>query len=243
MAGKALRPLSEGKLWSLEELRVLAAIFSNAAFAIGDDNRSECRAIADAFGRTPGSVDRQWRNMAAVARGSRAGNIGKLVVRAVQDHLFDPLACTRAALIVCESRGWKLRQLVLEGTLGEELEPAPQGERAEILRALRGFAGDLAFKVFSSGSQGFFRQGKIALPSGARYQAQITAVLIGSKRDSLLSPLAAKDDVGFALLDVLDRVDSKVFQSGRAGFYGHGKVAVASERYQVAIQAVQIGVP
>jgi hypothetical protein len=52
--------------WSTDELRVLAAIYFNSSFSIGDDGRDECRSIADAIGRTPSSVDRQWRNLDAV---------------------------------------------------------------------------------------------------------------------------------------------------------------------------------
>ena len=71
--------------WSMTELRVLAAIYFSASFSAGDDAREECRMIADCFGRTPASVDRQWRNMQAVIVGKTNYNIGQLVRQAVQD--------------------------------------------------------------------------------------------------------------------------------------------------------------
>jgi hypothetical protein len=48
--------LSGKQLWKEDELIVLSAIFANLGFAFGDDERKECKLIAKAFGRSPGTV-------------------------------------------------------------------------------------------------------------------------------------------------------------------------------------------
>lgn len=227
--------------WTIEELRVLAAIYFNAKFSIGDDARDECRAIADCFGRTPSSIDRQWRNLDAVVKGKASYNIGNLVRQTANDYLSHPAGSKSVALSICEQQGWPLSSLITEGRQAPLASSIGVAEDSEIRIGFRNLLDHLDFKLFASGSQGFYCQGKIALDDGRRYQAQVTAVLIGSKDDMTINVVATRDDVSFALVPILDRLENKTFKTGRVGYYANGKAQVGSERYQVGIQAVQIG--
>lgn len=227
--------------WSLDELRVLAAIFFNASFSVGDDARDECRTIADCFARTPSSIDRQWRNMQAVVQQNKTYNIGKLVHQAVHDYVNDPVGSRAVALATCRKYGWPLTDLITKGRQAQPLATVGDAGRQEMMVYFREFLDGLQFKVFSSGSQGFFRQGKFVSATGSRYQAQATAVLIGSKQDLTIQVEASGEEVAYAFIPVIKAVEAKVFRTGRSGFYGQGKLLVRNERYQGALQAVEIG--
>ncbi len=226
--------------WSVEEARVLAAIYFNSSFSIGDDARDECRAIADCFGRTPASIDRQWRNLDSVVRGKQ-GNIGDVVRQVAREYLSSPQASRSVALQICAQHRWPLEDLI---TVGQQSIPLQQPQRSDVddefNRALREFSDRMDFKVFSSGSQGFYRQGKLNLTSGKRFQTQITAVLIGSKHDLTIKLQASADEIIFALRPLIDDIKPKEFRTGRVGYYVNGKIGVGVERYQVSIQAVEI---
>jgi hypothetical protein len=99
----------------------------------------------------------------------------------------------------------------------------------------------VAFKVFSSGSQGFYRQGKITLEDRTRYQAQVTAVLVGSKHDLTTGMATSPEEIAFAAGPLVDGIVAKTFRSGRTGYYGQGKAKVGAEKFQVSFQAVEIG--
>lgn len=233
-----------GREWSVDELRVLSAIFFNSSFSIGDDARDECRAIADSLGRSPASVDRQWRNMAAIVREKPGYNVGMQVRRAVAEYLSNPAGHRQVAVTICDRHGWPLKSYIT-GEAGE-LRPAitSSGEHElsdDVRGGLRRLCDFLAFKVFSSGSQGFFGQGKVPVKTRARYQGQISAVLIGSKSDLLVTVKATRDEIAWAIHTVIDRIEAKTFRTGRVGFYGSGRVRVGTENYQVSVQAVQIG--
>jgi hypothetical protein len=75
---------------------------------------------------------------------------------------------------------------------------------------------------------------------GLRYQAQVTAVLIGSKRNLTSDVQATRDDVAFEASTIIARLEVKEFRTGRVGYYASGKVAVGGERFQVGMQAVRI---
>jgi len=227
--------------WSLDELRVLAAIYFNASFSAGDDARDECRAIADCFSRPPASIDRQWRNMQAVLQQNKTYNIGRLVHQAVHDYVNDPVGSKAVALATCRTKGWPLTDLITQGRQSQPLEALEDAGRQEMARYFRDFLDGLQFKVFSTGSQGFFRAGKFTSLSGSRYQAQATAVLIGSKKDLTIQVKAKSEEVAYAFIPVVNAVEAKVFKTGRTGFYGQGKLSVGTERYQAALQAVEIG--
>jgi hypothetical protein len=237
----SLKSVDGSRNWTVEELRVLAAIYFNANFSIGDDARDECRAIADCFGRTPASIDRQWRNLDAVVKGKPAYNIGNLVRQAATDYLAHPAGSKAVAVSICQDLGWPLISLITEGSQAPLITGKNGETDGEIRLAFRNLLDHLDFKLFASGSQGFFCQGKIRLEDGRRYQAQVTAVLIGSKADLTIHVRATRDDVAFALQPLLDQLENKRFKTGRVGYYINGKVTVGSERFQVGIQAVEIG--
>lgn len=234
------RQASGRRNWSLDELRVLAAIYFNSSFSIGDDARDECRVIADAFGRTPSSVDRQWRNMAAIVKGDNSYNVGLLVKQAVADYLADPTSSKRFAVHVCEERGWPVANL-MDRPHDARLVIPSDSPQAEILAHLYRFCDGIEYKLFSTGSQGFYRQGKLVLSDGRRYQAQVTVVLIGSKDDLSIHLRARVPDVAEAIQPLAARVQAKTFRTGRTGYYGTGKAIVERESFQVSIQAVEIG--
>lgn len=229
-----------GRNWSLEELRVLAAIFFNSNFSIGDDAHDECRVMADCFQRTPSSVDRQWRNLDAVRKGKTDVNVGHLVKKVVADYLADPKASRSLAEAICASQGWPLEGFIR----GEEVQRLASTEslgNGAMTDALLRLAEGLEYKYFSTGSQGFFRQSKITLPGGSRYQAQITAVLIGSKENMSVNVSTRPADLCNAIRPLILEVAEKTFKTGRKGYYGNGKTKVGNEKFQVAIQAVEIG--
>jgi hypothetical protein len=232
---------TRNRKWTIEELRVLCAIFFNASFSIGDDARDECRAIADCFGRTPSSIDRQWRNVAAVVGEKPGYNIGRLVKKAAMDYLARPRGSKEVALSLCKSQGWPLEGLIRDGSQDPLSRDTATAVPEATMGQLKQLCERLDFKVFSSGSQGFFKQKKLVDPTGLRYQAQISAVLIGSKADMTIEVRASREEVGYAVVPLLRAVDEKKFSTGRVGLYGHGKVSVGSERYQVSVQLVQIG--
>ncbi len=225
--------------WAEDELRVLAAIFFNASFSIGDDKRDECRIIADAFGRTPSSVDRQWRNMAAVVKGKTGYNIGALVKQAVIDYLSDPVVYKTFALDVCGRRDWPLAGLVV---WREEVTLPTQGRvDAELATALKSCCRSLEFKLFPSGSQGFYSERDAHTVGSRSMQIQISATLIGSSQDPTIHLKARREDISSAVEQLVPAVEVKVFNTGRIGIYGGGRCEVKNERFHVNIQAVEIG--
>jgi len=227
--------------WSTDELRVLAAIYFNASFSMGDDQRDECRAIADCFGRTPASIDRQWRNLDAVVKGKKSYNIGNLVRQTAGDYLSHPAGSKSIAISICKQQSWPLESLITDGKQAPLATSYGTQSNSDLQSAFRSLLDHLDFKLFSSGSQGFYCQGKIVLGDGQRYQAQVTVVLIGSKNDLTINVEASRDEITFALLPILDKIQNKSFKTGRDGYYANGKAQLGKERYQVGIQAVQIG--
>lgn len=94
-------------------------------------------------------------------------------------------------------------------------------------------------KAFSTGSKGFYGQGKIDA-AGKRYQAQVTAVLIGSKGNPKVKLQASPDQARGALVtDLIDKgVEPRTFSSGKTGFRAQGKVQIGGQTYQTSAQAV-----
>jgi hypothetical protein len=225
--------------WTDDQLRVLAAMFFNASFSIGDDARDECRIIADAFGRTPSSVDRQWRNMAAVVKGKTGYNIGALVRQAVTDHLSDPVTYKAYALDICRRRDWPLAGLIVRKgavDLPTQDRPAPA-----LLSALKDSCSSLEFKLFPSGSQGFATERDVLFGGSRTIHIQISATLIGSSQSPNVHLKASSADISRAVQELVPSVEAKVFNTGRVGSYGGGNCQVGNERFHVNIQAVEIG--
>lgn len=233
---------SVARPWQLDEARVLAAIYFNSDFSIGDDNREECRVIADALHRSPGSVDRQWRNLHAVVTRNVGTHIGKTVKDAASEYLNNPLAARRIALDIVERYRWPLADLISgERILLRPIE-TPNLPPA-LLEALNGLAGRIRPKMFKTGSQGYFAQGKLEVPDGPRFQGQLSAIQIGSRETPDLRLAGSSEEAAFAIRELFPTLAAKSFRTGRTGFYTQSKVAIAAQRFQAAIQVVQIGDP
>ena len=69
--------------WTDEEITVLVTIYMNNDFSIGDDARPENHLIASSFGRKPGAIDRQWRNVKDVFCGKLTANVGRKIKETV----------------------------------------------------------------------------------------------------------------------------------------------------------------
>lgn len=94
-------------------------------------------------------------------------------------------------------------------------------------------------KTFSTGSKGFYGQDKITI-GGKRYQAQVSAVLVGSKGNPRVRVHANADQAQAALIaDLIDKgVEAKTFSSGKTGYRAQGKVQIGDQTYQASAQAV-----
>jgi len=94
-------------------------------------------------------------------------------------------------------------------------------------------------KTFGTGSKGFFGQGKIDA-AGKRYQAQVSAVLVGSKGNPRVKVQGSPDQAKAALVtDLLDKgVEPRTFSSGKTGYRTQGKVEIGGQTYQASAQAV-----
>ncbi|MCP2341142.1 hypothetical protein [Actinomadura rupiterrae] len=98
----------------------------------------------------------------------------------------------------------------------------------------------LAAKAFRTGSTGFFATGKIEV-GGRRYQAQVMAVLIGSKDDPKAKVHADVDQARSALAALLrDGLVPAQFKSGKRGYRMQGKAEIGDQRFQCSAQAVQL---
>lgn len=226
--------------WTEDELRVLAAIYFKADFSLGDDARDECRTIAACFDRSPSAIDRQWRNMDAVAKGKRGLNIGKLVKEAVGNYLAHPSGCATLAVRVCEVRGWPLIDLIREGRQSEVNKPLLQERDRQIETQLCLFAEQLVFVVFPAGAQGFLRTGVIAA-GGIKYDVRISAVAVGTRGKPHVHVRTRSADLASAMLPVVRDVEPRILAAGKIGYYGQGRIAVNAESFEVVIRAVQCG--
>jgi hypothetical protein len=94
-------------------------------------------------------------------------------------------------------------------------------------------------KTFSTGSKGFYGQDKIEV-GGKRYQAQVQAVLVGSKGNPRVKVQANADQARAALVtDLIDRgLEAKSFSTGKTGYRTQGKVQIGDQTYQASAQAV-----
>jgi hypothetical protein len=106
-------PILKGKKsWTEPEIVVLCAIFSSVNFSAGDDESPECNAIAREFGRSTGTVDRQWRNVKDYLAGYDVPKVGNLV-KIYSDHLLSkPKIVKELAKYYCELNKWNLFNLI-----------------------------------------------------------------------------------------------------------------------------------
>lgn len=98
--------------WSDDELTVLVAIYLCNDFSIGDDARPENQAIAEALGRSPSAVDRQWRNLEDLRSGKEVLHVGDNVRQALESQLDAPLDGRLRARRVIDANGWGIGWLL-----------------------------------------------------------------------------------------------------------------------------------
>lgn len=98
--------------WREDEIVVLCAIFSASPFSSGDDEHPECKLIAYAFERTPGTIDRQWRNIKDYLAGLPADKVGQNVKKWADLLLDDPTMVKNLAKYYCEKNAWPLEPLI-----------------------------------------------------------------------------------------------------------------------------------
>ena len=96
------------KSFNEAEIVVLCGLFSVMDFSAGDDERIECKRIAAAFGRSPGTIDRQWRNIKDYLAGLPSGKTGQEVKRWTDVMLQDPRLVRSLAVYYCAERNWNL---------------------------------------------------------------------------------------------------------------------------------------
>jgi hypothetical protein len=231
--------MSARQNWTEDELRVLAAIYFKADFSLGDDERDECRTIAACFNRSAAAIDRQWRNMDAVVKGKSGMNIGKLVSDTVAGYLSNPAGFTQLAAHICEKRGWPLVDLIRQGYQSIENKPIVQEKDDKLSDMLKRFAQGMMFKVFPAGAQGFQRDGEIYF-NQIRYSVQISAVAIGTRGNNSIHVQTKPTALADSLEPITSRVQSKIFGTGRRGYYVSGRATVDTQSFQVAIRAIQV---
>lgn len=103
---------SKRERWSDDELTVLVAIYLRNDFSIGDDARHENHAMAEALGRSPSAVDRQWRNLEDLRSGKEVLHVGDNVRRALQSQLDAPGDGRLRAQSIIDINGWSIGWLL-----------------------------------------------------------------------------------------------------------------------------------
>ena len=102
--------------WTDDQLTVLFAIFVSQPFKVGDDAHPECAHIAKVFGRTPGAIDRQWRNVKHhLFRLDLYGvhdNVGDNVKDVVDEYRTDLSRLRRDALEIIDEKSWNLGDMI-----------------------------------------------------------------------------------------------------------------------------------
>jgi hypothetical protein len=115
-------PKLKGKRrWGIDEIVVLCGIYASSLFSVGDDEHEECKRIASEFGRSPGTVDRQWRNIKDYLAGKPCKKVGKDIKLWADVMLNDPRLIKRHASYICKQTKWELSDL-LEGERSENYE-------------------------------------------------------------------------------------------------------------------------
>ncbi len=91
---------------------VLCAVFCCSDFSVGDDEKPECKAIAREFGRSSGTVDRQWRNIKDYLAGYYVPKVGNLIKIYADHALNNPKVIKNLARYYCELNNWHLSELI-----------------------------------------------------------------------------------------------------------------------------------
>jgi hypothetical protein len=233
-------PEARGKNWSVDELHVLTAIYFVGDFSIGDDGRQECRVIADALGRPPASVDRQWRNIAALMRGDTELHIGKRVREILEFHLADPASGKAAAREVAKRNGWDLAHLIDRGTIGGgAITEVSASTRHEARAWMADCADLLEYKIFPSGSHGFFLAVEGLAASKRRLKMQVSCVLAGSSDQNPVRDARPSDLTAF-LKARSRQIRVTALPSGRISIVDKSRADIGSERFAVTVQVIEL---
>lgn len=100
------------KPWTEPEIVVLCAVFCSSDFSVGDDEKPECKAIAKEFGRSSGTVDRQWRNIKDYLAGYKVPKVGSLIKKYADYALNNPKIVKNLAKHYCHLNDWQLSELI-----------------------------------------------------------------------------------------------------------------------------------
>ena len=112
-------PKLKGKrIWGIDEIVVLCGIYVSSLFSMGDDEHEECKKIASEINRSPGTVDRQWRNIKDYLAGMPCKKVGRNIKIWADIMLDDPQLVKRHASYICKQKEWDLLDL-LEGERSE----------------------------------------------------------------------------------------------------------------------------
>ena len=171
--------------------------------------------------------------------GALSGNIPMQtpnLLRAIDDFMGNP------SLVVRSANHFAVEHNIAANFVGASVDNAVAGTfdlseiRAQVLHLLRHFQ----MKAFSTGSKGFFCQGKLQDSAGNRYQGQVMAVLIGSKTNVHMQMSSDVETAKQLVIENLEKLASKTFSNGKIGYYCTFKIAIGSERFQTSIQVVKI---
>ena len=229
-----------GPKWTEDEVRVLTAIYFNSQFSIGDDAQEECQLMADCFGRTPGSIDRQWRNISSTLQVSGTSHVGRLIGDCVREFLDDPAACTQIVRATLERRGWPLHELLEKGNVRGAFQDVTDSPDAGELRSkVRSVLSQLDYRIFPSGSHGYALELELS-GQGVRYQAGITCVLVDSSHGGIVDMRTTRDEIVHELQGLIDRITIKQSTTGRLTIHQSAKVILHGERFNVSIRANQL---
>jgi hypothetical protein len=221
-------------------VRILVAIFFNARFAIGDDAQEECQLIADCFGRTPGSVDRQWRNISAVCHRAKDVHIGRLISDCVREYLDDPAVSSQLAVGVLERRGWPLHELLERGEDSSAFTEITDMHLAEELRRrIRPLVDQIDYHIFPSGSHGFAVD-VVSSESSPPLRVRVSCVLAESGREGTVRPVSTREDVATSVGRLIQQVSVKTSKLGRLWIIYSGRTIIDQDRFNVVIRVNQL---
>jgi hypothetical protein len=231
---------TRGPKWTEDEVRVLTAIYFNSKFSIGDDAQEECQLIADCFGRTPGSVDRQWRNISSTLQDSRTSHVGRLIGDCVREFLDDPAACTQIARATLNRRKWPLKELLEKGKAEGAFQDATETPAARNLRSrLREAIPEIDYRIFPSGSHGYALEVELD-STGKRYQAGISCVLVDSCHGGVVDMKTSRIEIIPELQNLINGSTIKQSPTGRLTMHQSAKLVLHGERFNVSIRANQV---
>lgn len=98
--------------WKEDELVVLIAFLLSRGLSELTDSHSTCQQIAGALQRSPGSVERQARNIMAIVAGKEdVYNVGAPVYKVTHDYYGDHQKSYTRAREIMDENGWDLPPL------------------------------------------------------------------------------------------------------------------------------------